>query len=595
MGVVLADRLSSAMPPHPVASDLRVAPSILSADFGLLAEAVAGVTPASEWLHVDVMDGHFVPNLSMGPPVVASLRRHTDLFFDTHLMITDPDRYLESFRDAGSNGCTVHVEVGGTAELIAQMRELGLRVGLAANPDTPFEAVEPYLSEVDLVVCMTVFPGFAGQSFIAEVMPKVRQVRGRVGRSWPRRRRRGRRGYRPPHRGRGRSVRRQCLRRRLGGLWPSPPSGRGPGDPPGCGGSSDGRPALTGRNGAAGQRDTARRDAVAMGRAIEAAERVRGLTAPNPWVGAVVRPEVENEDRWFAGATAPAGGPHAEVVALDAAGRHARSGTLYVTLEPCVHRGRTPPCTDAVIASGIRRVVVGVEDPDPQVAGRGIDALRSAGLDVEVGVEAEAVADQLSAYLKHRRTGRPGVTLKLASTLDGFTAAPDGSSRWITGGESRLDVHRMRARTGAVLVGAGTIRADDPSLTVRLPPDDPYFRGSDQQPVRIVLGRAPAGAAVQPAVEMQGGLEEVLDQLGQRGVLDVLVEGGATVAHAFHSAGLVDRYVLYLAPALFGGDDGRSLFAGPGAPSLDRLWRGRLHSVTSLGSDLRVDLLPDGS
>jgi ribulose-phosphate 3-epimerase len=156
---------------------LRVAPSILSADFGTLAEAVDLVTPATDWLHVDVMDGHFVPNLSLGPPVVSSLRKHTDLFFDTHLMITDPARYLEPFRNAGADGCTVHVEVGHTAELIAQMRDLGLRVGLAANPDTPFGSVAPFLDQIDLLVCMTVFPGFGGQSFIADVLPKVVEAR----------------------------------------------------------------------------------------------------------------------------------------------------------------------------------------------------------------------------------------------------------------------------------------------------------------------------------------------------------------------------------------------------------------------------------
>jgi len=328
-----------------------------------------------------------------------------------------------------------------------------------------------------------------------------------------------------------------------------------------------------------------------MGRALTEAEPARGRTAPNPWVGAVVVPSgAALGGEWFPGATAPPGGPHAEVSALAAAGRRSESGTLYVTLEPCAHHGRTPPCTDAIIAAGIRRVVVAIEDPDPHVAGRGIAGLRDAGIDVEVGIGAEAAGEQLAAYLKHRRTGRPWVVLKLAASLDGRTAARDGSSRWITGPAARRDAHRLRAQSDAVLVGAGTVRADDPALTVRLPPGDPFARGPDEQPVRVVLGRAPATAAVRPALELGGDLGEVLDELGGRGLVQVLVEGGPTVAHAFHHAGLVDRYVLYLAPALFGGDDGRPLFAGPGASAIGQLWRGQVRSVTSLEGDLKVEV-----
>lgn len=162
------------------AGALRIAPSILAADFGALAHAVREIDAETDWLHVDVMDGHFVPNVSIGPPVVQSLRPYSGRFFDCHLMMTDPGRYLEAFKSAGADGCTVHVEVGGTATLIDDARALGLRVGLAANPDTPFEMVAPFLGDVDLLLLMTVFPGFGGQSFMGDVMNKVSQARREV-------------------------------------------------------------------------------------------------------------------------------------------------------------------------------------------------------------------------------------------------------------------------------------------------------------------------------------------------------------------------------------------------------------------------------
>jgi diaminohydroxyphosphoribosylaminopyrimidine deaminase/5-amino-6-(5-phosphoribosylamino)uracil reductase len=331
---------------------------------------------------------------------------------------------------------------------------------------------------------------------------------------------------------------------------------------------------------------TAPTDLERMTRAIELGASVRASTPPNPWVGCVLE---TTDGAVFEGATQPAGGAHAEALALAAAaaaGADTTGATAWVTLEPCSHHGRTPPCADALIAAGVRRVVVALADPDPKVDGRGLERLRAAGVEVAVGVGAAAAADDLAPYVHQRRTGRPWVVLKLAASLDGRTAAPDGTSQWITGPQARADAHRLRAESDAVLVGAGTVRADDPSLTVR---DAPAPRGD---PVRVVLGTAPAAAKVHPCLERSGDLPSVLDELGALGHLQVLVEGGAHVAHAFHHAGLVDRYVLYLAPALFGGDDARGLFAGPGAPTMGALTRGRIRTITPLGDDVRIELDP---
>jgi diaminohydroxyphosphoribosylaminopyrimidine deaminase/5-amino-6-(5-phosphoribosylamino)uracil reductase len=314
-------------------------------------------------------------------------------------------------------------------------------------------------------------------------------------------------------------------------------------------------------------------------RAIELGESVRGTTSPNPWIGCFV-------DGGFEGATQPPGGPHAEVVALRAAGDRARGATMWVTLEPCAHHGRTPPCTDAIIDAGVARVVVGMTDPDASVSGRGIAQLRAAGVDVDV-VDDPDVAEQLAPYVKHRRTGRPWVVLKVASSLDGRTAAPDGTSQWITSQEARLDAHRLRAISDAVIVGAGTVRADDPSLTVR-DADGTVTR----EPLRVVLGHAPPGARVHPCVELAGDLGGILDDLGRRGIVQAMVEGGPTVASDFHRQGLVDRYVAYIAPVLFGGDDARGWFSGPAAATIGDVWRGRIVSVRTVGPDLRVEFEP---
>lgn len=332
-------------------------------------------------------------------------------------------------------------------------------------------------------------------------------------------------------------------------------------------------------------------DRECMIRALAAATSVRCITSPNPWVGCVIRTP---DGEMFEGATAEPGGPHAEAAALAEAGSAANGATAYVTLEPCNHHGRTGPCTEALIAAGIRRVVIAIEDPDPRVTGGGIAALQEAGVRVDVGLFASRAELQLAPYIHHRRTGRPYVVLKLAMSLDGGTAAPDGSSQWITSPEARAGGHRLRAESDAILVGAGTVRRDDPSLTVRdyRPPIMPSSGVVD--PLRVILGSVAPDARVQPCREMKGDLGDVLDELGADGILQLLVEGGAAVAGAFHRAGLVDRYVIYVAPALFGGGDARHLFTGHGAYTIDDLWRGEFTNIERVGNDLMIEMVPRG-
>jgi len=325
-----------------------------------------------------------------------------------------------------------------------------------------------------------------------------------------------------------------------------------------------------------------------MARAVARAAHSRLLAPPNPWVGAVV---VTGDGTSFEGSTRRPGGNHAERHALAAAGPRAEGATLYSTLEPCSHHGRTPPCTEAIIEAGVATVVVGVLDPDPNVAGRGVATLERAGIEVIVGPGAEAVGHQLEPYLHHRRTGRPYVVLKLAATVDGRTAAADGTSQWITGPEARADAHGLRAESDAILVGAGTVRDDDPKLTVR------GVAASDghpvREPLRIVLGSAPPDAAIQPCVEMGGALTQVVDDLGKQGIVQLMVEGGATVAGRFHALGLVDRYVIYLAPALMGGSGGKPLLDTEGAATIDDLMRGRIVDLRRIGPDIRIDIVPE--
>ena len=319
-----------------------------------------------------------------------------------------------------------------------------------------------------------------------------------------------------------------------------------------------------------------------MRRALELSRSVLGATSPNPPVGAVVLDAagtVVGE-----GATSRAGGPHAEVVALAAAGQRARGGTAVVTLEPCRHTGRTGPCTGALLAAGVSRVVYAVADPTV-AAGGGAGELQAAGVGVTGGVLAQdAVLGPLEAWLAAQRLGRPHVTWKLAATLDGRSAAADGSSRWVTGEAARADVHRLRGEVDAVLVGSGTVLADDPELTVRPDPG--------RQPLRVVLdrrGRTPAGARVHPAVMLDAaGPEAALADLAARGVVSVLLEGGPTVAAAFLRAGLVDRVVAYVAPVLLGA--GPAALGDLGVGTISGAHRLRLDDVSRFGDDVRLTL-----
>ena len=353
-----------------------------------------------------------------------------------------------------------------------------------------------------------------------------------------------------------------------------------------------------------------------MARAIALARQGLGRTSPNPAVGAVV---VKNGRVVGEGWTRPAGGPHAEIVALRQAGRGAKGATLYVTLEPCAHHGRTPPCTQAVIAAEVARVVVGVGDPNPRVRGRGLRALAAAGIAVNTGILAEE-AGAVSAWFRHYIVrGRPYVLLKLAASIDGRIATARGESRWISGPAARRWVHELRNQVDAVMVGSGTVLADDPALTCRM-------RGG-RDPLRVVvdgrlrisprarivrqrsraatliaatasappararaLARAGAEVMVVPGRRGKVSLASLLRELAARGVVSVLIEGGGELAAAALRARLVDRLLVVTAPLVIGGD---------GRPMLASLGLGRLANapriVDERMSRLGPDLLREGT
>jgi len=355
-----------------------------------------------------------------------------------------------------------------------------------------------------------------------------------------------------------------------------------------------------------------------MARALRLSERVLGATAPNPAVGCVL---VRDGRIVGEGATQPPGGPHAEIVALRAAGADARGATAYVTLEPCDHTGRTGPCSRALIGAGVARVVCAVLDPNP-IAGSGLERLRAAGIDVDVGVLEAAARNVNRGFFARMTRGRPWLRSKLAASLDGRTALANGKSQWITGPDARTDVQRFRARAGAILTGIGTVLADDPRLTVRLdepqrkqplraivdaklatpptaqtlrlPGDVVIFTTAPEDAVAAYAARLDTPARVQVlrvAGEARCDLVDVVKRLAALEINDVWVEAGPVLNGALLAHGLIDELVLYLAPHVLG-DTARGLFSLPPLESLDERVRLAIDDVRRVGDDLRIIARP---
>lgn len=368
---------------------------------------------------------------------------------------------------------------------------------------------------------------------------------------------------------------------------------------------------------------TSARDSALMARALRLAARGLYTADPNPRVGCVL---AQGEEVVGEGWHVAAGEPHAEVLALGAAGTRARGATAYVSLEPCCHHGRTPPCTDALVEAGVARVVGALRDPDPRVAGQGFAALEAAGVAVERLDAAAAQARALNiGYVKRMTTGRPWIRVKLALSMDGRTALASGDSRWITGAAARTDVHRWRARSSCILTGRATLAADDPSLDVRLGPEElgidrpvrqpavavvdtalrtsPEARVFDVHPGVLLLTAQPGargaealrrrGAEIVGLPAGGGGVDPgpLFAELGRRGMNEVHVEAGPTLCGALLASGYVDELLMYMAPHLLG-DSARGLFSIPALASMDERVALHVTDVRHVGSDLRLRALP---